>query len=203
MAFTKLDAVNRMLRAAGEQPVSTLVSDSTNDVDIAVQVLDEATMQVLGQGIPENTVKLTLTPTTDGFVYLPSTVLYADADPDDTTWRDRNVNQRGNRLFDNDNNTFVFTTETVKVTVKQMLEFNDLPLHTQMYIADMAARQYQMDTKGDPDVDARLAQRVLESQAAQRINELRSRDICWTDQAGGAGIMGGRYGSRGTRRRYT
>jgi hypothetical protein len=54
-AFTRLGAINRMLQAAGEQPVNTLVSDGTNDVSLAESVLDDSIKEILSQGLNFNT----------------------------------------------------------------------------------------------------------------------------------------------------
>ena len=60
-ALSKLEAVNRILRSAGEFPVNTLASTS-NDTLLAEQVLDEQTLYMNMEGNLQNTVYTTMTP---------------------------------------------------------------------------------------------------------------------------------------------
>ena len=125
-ALSKLDAINRMLRASGEYPVSTLAVTGSNDVSMAIQTLDEITMQCQLTGLNCNTVIETLSPDSNGKIYIPDTVLAVDTVDVDIN---RNIVQRGRNptyLFDVDENTDVFTT-TVKLKITYALPFEDLP----------------------------------------------------------------------------
>jgi hypothetical protein len=174
-ALTKLDAVNRMLRAAGEYPVSTLSVTGSNDVSMAIQTLDEITLQVQLTGLNCNTIVETLYPDSTGRIYIPDTVLAVDSTNTDIN---RNIVQRGRTptyLFDVDNNTDVFT-EPVKVKITYSLSFESLPTAEQFDITDQAARMYQMATVGEMSQDRLLQETAMMSRAKSRAANMRSMD---------------------------
>jgi hypothetical protein len=174
-ALSKLDAINRMLRASGEYPVSTLAVTGSNDVSMAIQTLDEITMQCQLTGLNCNTVIETLSPDSSGKIYIPDTVLAVDTVDVDIN---RNIVQRGRNptyLFDVDENTDVFTT-TVKVKITYALPFEDLPTAEQFEVVDQAARMYQMATVGEPQQDRLLQETAFMSRAKSRAANMRSMD---------------------------
>ena len=174
-ALTKLDAVNRMLRAAGEYPVSTLSVTGSNDVSMAIQTLDEITLQCQLTGLNCNTVIEDMTPDSNGKIYIPDTVLAIDTTETDIN---RNIVQRGRTptyLFDVDNNTDVFT-DLIKVKVTYALAFEGLPTAEQFEIVDQAARMYQMATVGEPQQDRLLQETAFMSRAKSRAANMRSLD---------------------------
>ena len=144
-AFTRLGAINRMLQAAGEQPVNTLVSDGTNDVSLAESVLDDSIKEILSQGLNFNTEVKDLYKDASGQIILSDRILYV------TPWgKDmyRKLTQRGNLLYDLSENRTTFPDEefvTVKITYDWPYE--DVPTDIQLWIADHAARVYQIQTQ--------------------------------------------------------
>lgn len=177
-ALSKLDAVNRILRAAGEYPVSTIAVTGSNDVTLAVQTLDEVALQTQLTGLNCNTVEKTYLPDSSGRIYIPDTTLAIDTIGTDYG---RNVVQRGRAptyLFDVDNNTDVFTIGTplyVRVTIA--LDFEALPTAEQFEITDLAARMYQMATVGEASQDKLLQEIAFMSRIKSRAADIRSRDI--------------------------
>lgn len=176
-ALTKLDAVNRILRAAGEYPVSTLAVTGSNDVTIAVQTLDEVTIQCQVQGLNCNTVETTYLPDTAGKIYIPDNTLHIDTVGIDYP---RNIVQRGRTptyLFDVDNNTDVFEIGVeIRVKITLSLDFEDLPTAEQFEITDQAARMYQMATVGELSQDKLLQEIAFMSRAKGRAQNMRSMD---------------------------
>ena len=178
-ALSKLEAVNRILRAAGEFPVSTLQS-TTNDSLLAEQVLDEWTLYANMEGDLQNTVYTTLSPTTDGQYIVPDNVIEIE------TWDDDYgiiVATRGTNptyLYDVAHNTTYFKDEAQnplgKLSVKQILrlQFEELPTAMQFKVADHSARTYQMQTVGDVNQDAALAQQAMLSEARSKQANVRS-----------------------------
>ncbi|RMH16131.1 MAG: hypothetical protein D6698_10130 [Gammaproteobacteria bacterium] len=182
--ISKLEAVNRMLRAASERPVSTLEADGVNDTDLAVSVLEEVLVEVLTNGLNCNTEKMTLTPTSDGQIIVSDNFLSID-----TTGKDRhkNVVVRGDTLYDLDNQTDEFE-DSLEVIVRRYIDYEDLPTGIQIFIRDIAARRYQQESLGDRSIDAQLAEIELRSRALGHSEDARSKDRHYLD--------GGSYVSR-------
>lgn len=177
-ALSKLDAVNRILRASGEYPVSTISVTGSNDVTLAVQTLDEVAIQVQMTGLNCNTVTKDYLPDINGKIYIPDDTLAIDTVGTDYG---RNIVQRGRTptyLFDVDNNTDVFTIGTpVHVRITTSLEFESLPTAEQFEVVDMAARMYQMATVGEASQDKLLQEIAFMSRARSRAADIRSRDV--------------------------
>lgn len=177
-ALSKLDAVNRILRASGEYPVSTLAVTGSNDVTLAIQTLDEVALQCQMTGLNCNTVEKEYLPDIDGHIYIPDDTLAIDTVGTDYG---RNVVQRGRTptyLFDVDNNTDIFTVGTplnVRITVS--LSFESLPTAEQFEVVDQAARMYQMATVGEMAQDKLLQEIAFMSRAKSRAADMRSRDV--------------------------
>lgn len=173
-ALSKLAAVNRMLRGAGESPVNTIVDDGVNDVSLAVSILDETSMLYQIDRQSFNTTNTTLTPDNDGYIYVTDGLLFIDTRGDHA---DISISVRGTppKLYNMDDLTDVWTHDLqVKQTV--LAEFEDIPTPDQFSITDMAARVYQAQTVGDPQQDAVLSQIELRSRMRARANEFRQMD---------------------------
>lgn len=181
-ALSKLEAVNRMLTAAGEFPVSTLSVTGSNDVTIAVQMLDETSTMIQMAGTNTNTLFTTLTPDTAGKIYVADNIISLD-----TTGysRDRNVALEGRNptyLVDLDNertSTFAQGTE-LEVKMVLNLPFEDLETADQYAACDLAARRYQYLTVGDQKTDAILQEQAILSRIQSRAKDIRSRDANFT-----------------------
>lgn len=173
-AMTKLTAVNRMLRGAGEYPVNTLEDTGVNDTDVAQDLLDETNMQVQMLGLNFNTEKFTYTPNSDGNIIISDNTLYVVGDEDD---RFKQITQRGKNptlLYDLTNNTDVWDEDvTVKITV--LYPFEEVPTPIQFEITDLAARIYQMVSIGDTNMDAVLNQMAVISRVYGRGSDMRVR----------------------------
>ena len=187
--LTKLQAVNRMLRAASEQPVESLTTDPTNESLIAENTLDEVNIHAQMAGLFVNTQiqEFTPDPSTKEIV-LPDTTL------DVLAWWDEGRNESGDdlpdnrdrifvarghdpvRLFDKDRNDFTFpddTSVTLKITL--LMDFEELPTAQQFRITDHAARLYEASAQGDPAIGQLLAAEAGLSRALARAADMRSR----------------------------
>lgn len=137
---SELEAINTMLDAAGESPVSSLDSSGLADVAAAKTLLSEQSRLVQSLGWAFNTeYEYPLTPDVDGQIQLPQNVLRVDAD---TRYTSVDVVQRGLRLYDRKNHTYVFT-EALKGNMTFLLGFDELPQSARHYIMVKAARIYQ------------------------------------------------------------
>lgn len=151
---TQLEAVNAMLGHIGEAPVNTISSASSLPISAstAVSVLDEVSREVQSEGWHFNSEKdVTLSPNASGNIVFDSDVVFADVED-----YKLDVTQRGSKLFDRNNNTFVFTKD-VKVFLIRLLDWEDLPEPARRYITLRASRIFQGRLVGSRELEALIA----------------------------------------------
>ena len=137
-ATTELECINIMLAAIGEAPVNSLTGTVPVDVRMAQSTLTEVNKQVQSEGWSFNTeLDVTLTRDANNNVVLGTDVLRVDAQTHDHPSID--PIQRGLKLYDRKNNTFVFD-ENVKCTVVYFRSFDELPEQARSYMTIKAAR---------------------------------------------------------------
>jgi hypothetical protein len=149
--MTKLEAVNICLAGVSQPPVESL-DGAPVDAELAEAAVNEQLRSVLGKGWHWNREKYTLSPDTDGFIYLPNNCARVAAIGDKSQY---DVIQRGQRLFDRIKMTYVFT-KALDVEMYVFLEFEDLPHHPRDYIAARAAMVFQQRTLGSDTMDKDL-----------------------------------------------
>lgn len=203
-ALSKLDAVNRMLRASGEQAVSTLLTTS-GEALLAEQILDEMTLEYQLTGQVSNTFEMNLIPDAAGEIAISNEVLHIDTVGEHTNV---NVVPKGNnptRLYwvsyrGEPKNTYAFSELSlpkglrVRMVVRQA--FIDLPAAQQVAIADEAARRYQMLTMADSTTDSMLRQRSMQARAIARADDMRQRDVSIFNFASGLPASIAKWGRR-------
>ena len=136
---TKLDAINIMLSAIGDSPVSSL-SSGLVEAEQAEQVLDNLEREVQSIGWHFNTDNNKLfAQTVGGEIILPLDCLRADAT---LLPNSPNLVQRGGKMYDRTNHTFIIGKE-VYLDIVLHLEFEDLPEIAKRYITLKGARIFQ------------------------------------------------------------
>lgn len=136
---SKLDAVNTMLSAIGEAPVSSL-SSGLIEAEIAETILDTVDREVQSMGWNFNTeLKKTFAQDVSGQILLPADILRADA-----TYQvnSKDLVQRGLKMYDKKNHTFVIGVATELDVVVQLV-FDDLPEVAKRYVVLRATRIFQ------------------------------------------------------------
>ena len=137
-ATTELECINIMLAAIGEAPVNSLTGTVPVDVRIAQSTLTEVNKQVQSEGWSFNTeIDVTLTRDGSNNIPLGTDVLRVDAQTHDHPSID--PIQRGLKLYDRKNNTFIFD-EDLKCTVVYFRSFDELPEQARSYMTIKAAR---------------------------------------------------------------
>lgn len=184
-AMTKLQAVNRILVAAGEYPVSSLVVTGANDITIAETILDEATTMIQMAGTNSNKIRLTLYPDSSGKISIDDDTIFIDTIGGSIG---KNIAAKGRNptyLIDLDNEgTDVFDSSTaLEVEITKNYEFEDLETADQYYAVDMAARRYQFLVIGDKNTDAILNEQALFSRIAARAKNIRALDANFMDNS--------------------
>ena len=136
-AATELPAINQILMACGQAPVTTL--DETNpDVAIAYQTLLEVSREVQSEGWTFNKeAHYEMTPNTDDEIIIPTNVLQIDLTQANAG--DKKVVRRNGKLYDKQNHTDKWTNGVVEVDVLWFFDWVDLPRPIQDYITTRAA----------------------------------------------------------------
>lgn len=148
---TETEAVNAMLRAVGEAPVSTIsVGTLTADIQTAVDLLRDMSRTVQTRGWDFNSEEnVTINLDVDGYAVVGQNILKLD-----TTEReyDMELVQRGLRLYDKKNHTYVLT-RAPKCDVVYYLPWEELPEAARQYITVRAGRIYQQGLVGSGTLD--------------------------------------------------
>ena len=146
-ATTELEAINIMMAAIGEAPINTLTGTLPADVVMAQSTLTEINKQVQSEGWSFNTeIDVTLTRDSSNNINLSSDVLRVDANIHQHPTID--PIQRGLKLYDRQNNTFVFEEDLI-CTVVYLRTFAEIPEQARYYITIRAARLFVDRLVGD------------------------------------------------------
>ena len=136
-AATELPAINQILMACGQAPVTTL--DETNpDVAIAYQTLLEVSREVQSEGWTFNKEEhYEMTPNTDDEIIIPTNVLQIDLTQ--ATAGDKHVIRRNGKLYDKEHHTDKWTDGAVECDILWLFDWVDLPRPIQDYITARAS----------------------------------------------------------------
>ena len=163
-ATTELECINIMLAAIGEAPVNSLTGTVPVDVRIAQSTLTAVNKQVQSEGWSFNTeIDVTLTRDGSNNIPLGTDVLRVDAQTHDHPSID--PIQRGLKLYDRKNNTFVFD-EDIRCTVVYFRSFDELPEQARSYMTIKAARVF---------VDRLISDQSLRTYTQE--DEIRARSV--------------------------
>ena len=163
-ATTELEWNNIILAAIGEAPVNSLTGTVPVDVRIAQSTLIEVNKQVQSEGWSFNTeIDVTLTRDGSNNIPLGTDVLRVDAQTHDHPSID--PIQRGLKLYDRKNNTFVFD-EDIRFTVVYFSSFDELPEQARSYMTIKAARIF---------VDRLVSDQSLRTYTQE--DEIRARSV--------------------------
>lgn len=141
--MTKLQAVNVCLSAMGEPKINSL-DDAAIDAQMAIDIVDETTLSVQTTGWHWNTEKHTLSPSTDGYIYVPENTIAVDTIESDYGV---DVVQRGLRLFNRETSSFIFN-KPLTVSLIVCLDYDDVPMAAKQFISIRAARIFQQRALG-------------------------------------------------------
>lgn len=149
---SKLKAVNTVLSAIAEAPVSSLDTSQSVDVSSAVGILDEINLAVQSRGWHWNREEqLSLSPDPDGKIALPENCLWVA----NAYWENgavARVVERARALYDRTNHTNVFT-EAVVLDMVVLLDWEEMPEYARRLITIRAAKQKQGRHQGSSLVD--------------------------------------------------
>jgi hypothetical protein len=167
--MTKLDAINSMLERVWESPVSSLDTPGVSSVAAAKRILDNTIRSVLSRGWTFNVEHdVTLARDADNKIPVPANAIEVDSYGDD---KDTDVVVREGFLYNRTDHTFVFT-KNLKVTIKYLFDFEQIPQTARAYIALMAARTFKdywehAESPSSISMEEKEAMRNLEQSEAQ------------------------------------
>lgn len=210
--FSRLDAVNHMLLMSGEHIVNHLEDDSGVDTSVAEHILDETITSYVMRGLVNNSYYKKYQPNSQGYVYLPSDTLHAElCEPIWSKDRDQYVlaSYKGSPpyLFNVTDHTADWTdkggSDGILIMLITDLEWSDIETPMQRGIMSSAARDYQMITQGDHNVDKYLAQREITYMSKGRASDITNKKRSFLGQDPGTFLASTRdYSFRDPRRRY-
>jgi hypothetical protein len=142
--MTKLEAVNRMLRAIGESSVSSLTDPGSGDVALAIETIDRTRLEILARGWYANTLEeLVLEKdAVTNKIPLPTYVLSIRRRDDQVI-----IIERNGFLYDLKNNTDIFDDD-VTVDAYADLQIENLPYSLANYIAVRSGRLFAQAATG-------------------------------------------------------
>lgn len=144
-----LTVVNEMLGTMGETSLSSLTDYHPFLAD-CLDTLNRVSQNVQAKPWWFNEEKATLTPNVvDSFIYLPNDLLEIMSCKAEYV-------QRGGRLYNTETGSYVFTDD-VTMTIRRLLDFEDLPQIPASYIAAEAVLQFQSSYDGDSNKRAEKA----------------------------------------------
>ncbi|NBK20412.1 MAG: phage tail protein [Spirochaetia bacterium] len=164
----ELDAINDILSAIGEPPVSSLDAEANADVANARRILSNMNRRVQSTGWTFNIEEgVTLTPDVFSKLinYLP-TFLKVNSVSGSTLYV-----KRGEFVYDTSTKTDMFDGP-IQVNIIQLRDYDEMPWCFRDYIVAKAARQFNMRFFGDESVDSKLAQEESEARVACNEYEL-------------------------------
>ena len=178
---TKLDAVNALLTAVGEYPISNLVDDVA-EAQIAISVIDEVSREVQSRGWSWNTRRTaTLTPNSNNNIVIPSNVTRVDPRTS-RGWNDRTkrFTIRDNKLYDMINFTNVFE-DVEYADLVYLWDFDDLPEEARRFITLDAQQRYMNRVVGADADMAQVQQQATRAWVALEQDEdvNADRNILW------------------------
>jgi hypothetical protein len=137
---TELEAINTMLDCIGESPISSLEVSGLVEVAKAKAILNEVSLAVQTTGWHFNSEhRYPLVRDLDGYINAPRNAIQVDISEAQS---DIEITQRGLRLYDKKNHTFMFTKDLL-ADIVLYLPWDDLPQAARRYIMIRAARVFQ------------------------------------------------------------
>ena len=173
-ATTELECINIMLAAIGEAPINTLTGTLPVDAVTAQKTLAEINKDVQNEGWSFNQeFNVKLTRDSSNQIALGTDILKVDANVFDHPTID--VIQRGLKMYDRKNNTYVFDTD-LTCNVTYFRNFDEIPESARRYINIRAARVFVDRLVGDDGLRTYTAQDEARARANLMENDMDNAD---------------------------
>lgn len=177
---TVLDVVNECLATLGEAPLNTMLEPHVFR-GTAQRTLAKASKEIQSKGWWFNTEAATLSPATNGEVYLPADCLKWQSGVRTADMLVRGqpkpwLVQRGQRLYDTRTQSYAITEDVAGELVREV-PFTDLPPVISAYIASYTVLQFQVNFDADRAREERLVQRVALTRAEANAENTRQLGV--------------------------
>ena len=146
-AAQELPAVNQILAACGQAPVTSL-AQTNPDVAIAYDTLLETSREVQSEGWSFNKeAHYPMTPDSNNEIKIPNNVLQIDLSVSSAS--DKNAIRKNGKLYDKEHHTDQWTDGAVDCDITWLFDWVDLPRPIQDYITCRAATKTSSRIVGD------------------------------------------------------
>ena len=171
---TELSAVNSILGAIGQSPLTTLNFDNP-EVAMIFNLLRDANVDTQAEGWHFNTEKhVKFAKDINGKIAIGNDILSMDGH-DNYTKRTRDLVRRNGFIYDKMEHTDVFT-EDLDLDVVRLYNFEDLPIVFRRYITYRASRVAATKLVANPQLAKLLAQQEALARAALMEYECNQAD---------------------------
>jgi hypothetical protein len=148
---TELSAVNNILGAIGQSPLTTLNFDNP-EVSFIYNLLRDANVDTQAEGWHFNTEKhVKYTPDTNGKIAIGNDILSMDVH-DNHIRRNYNLVRRNGFLYDKQDHTDVFTVDSIDLDVVRLYNFEDLPIVFRRFITYRASAAAATQLVANPNL---------------------------------------------------
>lgn len=201
MFITQLDVVNACLATMGETPLNTLEDDHSYKA-AALSYLTQVNLIEQKRGWWFNSEYVELVPdATSGYIYVPQDAIAVKTVD---RWCKPAFAQRGKRLYNVAQNSYVWTTNVVVDLVRQ-IPFEDLPYHAADTVQYGTVMRFQREYDGDNTRYNQLSQDYGRARAelnAENTRNKRPNLLSTVSNQISMGQIGG-YGTRSARIPWT
>ena len=147
---TELSAVNNILGAIGQSPITTLNFDNP-EISFIFNLLRDANVDTQAEGWHFNTEKhVKFAIDANGKIAIGNDILSMDLH-DNQARRTYNLVRRNGFLYDKQDHTDVFTTD-LDLDIVRLYNFEDLPIVFRRYITYRASRQAATQLVANPNL---------------------------------------------------
>jgi hypothetical protein len=156
---TELSAVNQILAAVGQAPVTEL--DQTNpEISLAYDTLVQCAVECQSEGWGFNTeFNYPLTPDTSGYINIASNMLMVDLS-DTLANAGLDVVKRAGKLYETTNHTFIWPTDkAIECDVVWLFDWTDMPPPFRNYVIARASTLMSLKVIGESTQYQLLQQR--------------------------------------------
>ena len=161
---TELSAVNSILGAIGQSPLTTLNFENP-EIAMIYNLLRDANVDTQSEGWHYNTEKhVKFTPDVNGKIAIGNDILSMDLH-DNQAKRTQNLVRRNGFIYDKQDHTDVFTA-SLDLDVVRLYNFEDLPIVFRRYITYRASRVAATKLVANPQLVKLLAQQEALARAA-------------------------------------
>ena len=171
---TELSAVNNILGAIGQSPLTTLNFDNP-EVSFIYNLLRDANVDTQAEGWHFNTEKhIKFSPDTNGKIAIGDDILSMDLN-DNEARRTYNLVRRNGFLYDKQDHTDVFTND-IDLDVVRLYLFEDLPIVFRRFITYRAAAAAATQLVANPNLVRLLTNQAGLARAALQEYECNQGD---------------------------